>query len=97
MNISAPFIRTADRHDAADHRHCAGGSGRLPAAAGIAAAAGGFPDHLRGRRFARRESRDHGLLGRDAARAPVRPHRRRHGDDVLELVSAPPVSHCSST
>ena len=32
-----------------------------------------------------RLARHHGLLGRDAARAPVRPHRGRHGDDLDEL------------
>ena len=36
---------------------------------------------------ARRQPRDDGLLGGHAARAAVRPHRRRHRDDVDQLRS----------
>ncbi len=50
----------------------------------FAAAAGRFPDHLGVGVAARREPRDHGLLGRDAARAGVRPHRVGHRDDLAE-------------
>ena len=35
--------------------------------------------------LARREPGDDGFFGRHAAGAPVRPHRRRHRDDVHQL------------
>ena len=44
-----------------------------------------------------REPGDHGLRGGDAARAPVRPHRRRHRDDLDELPRLDQRSCCSST
>ena len=56
-----------------------------------------FPTIQRHRRPARREPRDDGGVGRDAARAPVRPHRRRDGDDVDELARHRRRSRCSST
>ena len=40
------FHRTAGGHDAAHAGHRAGGRDRVPAAARVAAAAGGFPDHF---------------------------------------------------
>ena len=82
MNISEPFIRRpiatallAGGARAARHRD-------LSAAAGRAAAAGRFPDHLGVGAACRREPRHHGGDGRGAARAPVRPDRRRHADDL---------------
>src|SRR5438132_290982 len=62
-----------------------GGRPRVPPPSGVAHSAGGVPDHPGVRGPARREPRDDGLGGGDAARAPVRPHRRRHGHDVDEL------------
>ncbi len=75
----------ARRHHAPGGRDYAGGRRGLPAAPGVAAAAGGIPDHLRERRFARGESGDHGLIGGDAARAPIRTHCGGHRDDLVEL------------
>ena len=46
VNLSEPFIAPPGRHHAADARHRARRRGRVPAAAGGAAAAGRFPDHL---------------------------------------------------
>ncbi len=43
-----------------------------------------FPTITRGGHAARRQSGHHGLLGRHAAGARVRPHRRRHRDDLVE-------------
>ena len=57
MNISAPVHRASGRHHPADHRHRAGRDFRLLPAAGLAAAAGGFPDHLGAGVAARRQSR----------------------------------------
>ena len=57
---------------------------RIPPA-GVAAPAGRFPHHFRRRQPARRQPRNHGLLGGHAARAPIRPHRRRHRNDLLQL------------
>ena len=84
MNISAPFIAGRWRRpdhggDRACRRH------RLQGAAGVAAAAGGFPDDLGRRGPAGRERGDHGLVRGHAAGAAVRPHRRRDGDDLREL------------
>ena len=50
MNFSAPFIARPGRDDAADGRHRAGRDLRVLQAAGLAAAAGRFPDHLGARR-----------------------------------------------
>jgi len=43
---------------------------------------GGLPHDLRPWRFAWGQSGNHGVLSRNAARAPIRPHRWHHGDDV---------------
>ena len=60
------------------------GGHRVPGPAGLAAAAGRLPHHHRRRRPSRRQRGDHGILRRHAARAPVRPHRRRHRDDLVQ-------------
>ena len=44
---------------------------------------------------ARRKSRDHGVLGGDAARAPVRPHRGSHRDDLHQLAGRHAASRCN--
>src|SRR6266478_2883833 len=41
---------------------------------------GGLPHDLRPWRFAGGQSGNHGVLSRNAARAPIRPHRWHHGD-----------------
>ena len=40
---------------------------------------------------------DHGVVGGHAAGAAVRPHRRRHRDDLVELAGHAPASRSSST
>ena len=82
MNPSAAIHPAARGHHAADGGHRAGRSHRVHGAAGFSAAPGGFPHHLRRRRPARRQRRDHGGFGRHSAGAAVRPHRRGHGDDL---------------
>ena len=86
----APFRRAAGRDHAADARHRARRHRRLPAAAGVAAAAGGFSDDLGAGVAARREPRDDGGDRGHAARARARPHRRRDRDHVVELARLEP-------
>ena len=81
----------AGRDDAADRRARAVGHPRLQAAAGLAAAAGRFPDDRRDRQPAGREPGDHGVGGGDAARAAVRPDRRRQRDDLVEPLGSTSV------
>ena len=98
MNISAPVHPPPGRHDAADDRGRAGrrhrAIGLLP---GLAAAAGGVPDDPGVGEPAGRQPGDDGLVGGHAARAPVRPHRRRHRDDLDQLPRLDAASRCSST
>ena len=74
------------------------GVDRLSEPAGRAAAEGRLPHHPGLRPAARRQRRDHGLLGRPAAGAPVRAdprrHRRRHPRAVSASTS---MWRCSST
>ena len=84
MNISRTFHSPAGGYHASDDRDRSGRRRRFPAPSRLAAAAGGFPDHSRDRRAARREPGNHGVVRGDAARAAVRPHRRGHRDDVVE-------------
>ena len=88
MNISATVHRAADCDHAADHRIAAGRRGGLHAAAGVAAAAGGFPVHLGGASLARRKSGDDGIGGGNAAGAAVRTHRRRQPDDLVSQLGS---------
>ena len=74
----------ARRHHAPCGRDYVGRRRGLPAAPGVAATAGGVSDHLRQRRFAWSESGDHGLIGGDAARAPIRTDCGGHRDDLVE-------------
>ena len=85
MNISAPFIRRPVATTLLTAAIAIAGGNRLQGAAGFAAAAGRFSYHLGLRRPARRQRGDHGLLGGHSAGAPVRPHRRRHRDDLVEF------------
>ena len=55
-----------------------------------------FPTIQCQRGAARREPGDDGLVGGDAARAPLRPHRRRHRDHLDELARHHAASRCSS-
>ena len=97
VNISAPFIRRPIATVAAR-----GG--------GAARRAGGVTAACRSRRCRASTSRpssvsaalpgaqprDDGVRGRDAARAPLRPDRRPHRDDVDELARLDDRSRCSS-
>ena len=78
MNISAIFVRKPVATTLLTVAHRAFRNRRLPAASGVAAAAGGFSHHLCIGRPARRKPGNHGLLGRHASRKAVRPHRLRH-------------------
>jgi hypothetical protein len=62
MSISAPFIRRPVGTTLLTVALALAG-GMATAAAGLAAAAGGFPDHQVSRGPARRQPGDHGLLG----------------------------------
>ena len=77
MNFSAPFIKRPIATTLLTAAVALVGRGGLPGAAGLAAAAGRFPDDLGVGLAARREPGDHGLVGRDAARAGIRPDLRR--------------------
>jgi multidrug efflux pump len=84
MNISEPFIRRPIATTLLVIAIFAGRRGGIPPAAGVAAAAGGFPHHFGVGRFARRQSRDHGLLGRHPAGASVWPHCGGHRNDLFQ-------------
>ena len=92
VNISAPFIHRPVATTLLTVAIAMAGAIAFQRAAGVAAAAGGFSDHLRGRQPAGRQRRDHGLLGGHAAGAAVRPYRRRHGDDLVELARHHPIT-----
>ena len=87
MNISSAFIERPIATSLLMAGSCWSGGG-LPAAAGGAAAAGRLPDHPGLRRAARRQPRDHGLVGGAAAGAAVRADPRRHPDDLDAARSA---------
>ena len=84
MNISAPFISRPVATTLLTHRHCARRHPRLFQIAGVAAAASRFSDHLGHRDAARRQPRNRGHQRRRAARAPSRPDRRRHRNDLAK-------------
>ncbi len=85
VNISEPFIRRPVGDHAADPGSVSGRRGGLRVAAGRAAAAARFPDHLGSGKSAGGESGDDGGHRGHAAGAHARPHRRRHRDHVLEF------------
>ncbi len=78
----------AGRDDPADDRHRARRPARVPATAGLAAAADRFRDHFGPGQHARREPRQYGDQRRRAARTTSRPDRRRHRDDARRARSA---------
>ncbi len=84
MSLSAPFIARPVGTTLLTIAVALAGAIALSRPAGLAAAAGRLPDHSGQRVAARRQPRDDGLVGRDAARAAVRAHRRHHRDDLGE-------------
>ena len=87
----------ADRHVADDAGPAGVRCGDLQSAAGRGAAQRRFPDHHRVGDPARRQPRDHGLVGRHAARAAVRRHPRPRLDELDQRARHAPRSPCSST
>ncbi len=98
MNISAPFIRgpvaTTLLTVGAGARRARSAYRLLPVSPLPQVE---FPTIQVSARAARREPGDDGLGGGDAARAAVRPHRRRHRDDLDQLPRLDDASRCSST
>ena len=88
--------RASRRDHPADHRHRAGRHLRVLQAAGLAAAAGGFPHHLGAGAVAGRQPGHGGDQRRRTAGAPSRADRRRHRDDLHQRRRARPGSSCSS-
>ncbi len=80
----APLRTPPGGHHAADACRRPGGSDCIYGAAGVSAAAGGLSHHHRGGDAARRQSGHHGIFGRHAAGAGVRPYFRHHRDDLVE-------------
>ena len=74
----------AYRHHPAGGRDHLGRRRGIPAAPGVAAAGSRVSHHLGKRQFARREPRDDGVVGGDAARAAIRTDRGGHRNDVVE-------------
>ena len=98
MSISDTLHPAADRHLAADGGDPARRRRRLSAAAGRAAAAGRLSDHPGQRATLPGASPgDHGLVGRDAARVPVRADPGRVAADLARACSGSTPDHaCSS-
>ena len=90
MSVSSPIHSPADRHLPARRRGDAGRRARLLVAAGLGAAAGGFPDHPGHHPAARRQSRHHRRAGDRAAGAAVRPDPGAADHDLVELVRHQP-------
>ena len=82
--------------DAAHARHRARRHSRVLEIAGRAAAAGRLSDHFGQRAASRRQSGNGGDQRRRAARAPSRPDRRRHRNDLATAASGRPASRCNS-
>ena len=95
MHISAPFIRRPVAHFAAHAALLLAGAVGYRCFRFLPARRLSFPPSACQAQSARRQPRNHGLRGRNAPRAPVRPHRRR-----TEMTSsrrwAAPTSRCSS-
>ncbi len=96
VNLSAPFIARPVATTLLTIGIALAGMLALFKAAGGAAAAGGFPDHLGAAATARRQPRHGRHLGRRAAGAPSRPDRRRDRDDLAERGRRRCASRCSS-
>ena len=88
MNFSAPFIKRPIATTLLTAAVVLVGRRGVPVAAGLAAAAGRFSDDLGVGSLPGREPGDHGVVGRDAARARVRPHRRGDRNDLAEHARA---------
>ena len=97
MNISAPFIRRPIATSLLAAAHPAGGRRRLHAAARSrrCRASTSRPSHVSAA-LPGASPETMAVRGGDAARAPLRPHRRRHRDDLDELARHRPASRCSS-
>ena len=84
MNISEPFIRRPVATTLLLSAVALVGRRGVQPPAGFAAAAGGLSDHSGASRAAGRQPGDHGFVGGHSPRTPVRPHRRRDRNDVVE-------------
>ena len=85
MSLSAPFIQRPIAHHAADGRRRAGRASsayRLLPVSPLPQV--DFPTISVSGVAARRQPGDHGVVRGDAARAAIRPHRRRDRDDLVE-------------
>jgi hypothetical protein len=92
VNISAPFIRGPIATSLLAAALLLAGIAAYTLAPGRAAAARRLPHHPGQRGAARGEPRDDGLVGGDAARAALRPHRR-----VTEITSTSTLGSTSIT
>ena len=86
----------AGRDHPAHLRGRGGGRRRVLPASGVAAAAGRLSDHLGAGAASRRQPRGRRHQRRDAARAPSRPDRRRHRNDLGEHRRLDAHHTCSS-
>ena len=91
VNISAPFIHRPIATVAADGGPVAVRARDLPAVAGRLPAERQLPDHSGDGAAAGRRSADHGVLGRDAARAAVLADPRRHAAHLVERARLHPA------
>ena len=82
MSLSSPFIRRPVATSLLTVGLALAGAIAYTQLPGGSAAAGGISHHQRVGGSAGRESGDDGVHRGHPARAPVRPHRRHHGDDV---------------
>ncbi len=90
MSISTPFIQRPVGTTLLTIAVALAGVSGVSFPAGVAAAAGGFPDRFRWCRVCPAPARDDGVHRGHAAGAAVRPHRRRDGDDFSAARWAPP-------
>ena len=82
MNLSRLFIHRPVATTLLTRGDRPGWSRCLQRVAGVSAAPGRFPHHLRRRRPARSQRRNHGSFRCHSSGAAIRPHRRRHGNDL---------------
>ena len=96
MSISAPFIRRPDRHFAAALRRCCSREFWRFSFCRWRRCRRWISRDQRWRGPARCESGDDGIGGGHSAGAPVRTHRRREPDDIVEPAGLAPASRCNS-
>ena len=97
MNFSDALHPPAGRDDAADHRHRAGRRcSRSSSCRWRRCRRSTFPTISVQAQLPGASPETMATTRRDAARAPSRPDRRRHRDDLVEHASARPASPCSS-